>query len=115
MPNVSNVTIKLGNEEIVLKPSMQVARIVSRQFNGFANARAALVAENFDAVAFIIRHGSGMRDREARDLDDKIFEQGLLNGDLLMQLINFVAMLGNRGQPIQLTDEEENTTRSESE
>lgn len=102
-----NITIKLGRDEIVLKPSMQAMRAISRQYNGLANARQALVAENFDAVAFIIRVGSGMREREARDLDDKIFETGILSNNLLMQLINYVAMLGNRGEPINFNDEEE--------
>lgn len=104
---MQNVVIKLGHEEITLKPSMQAMRMISRQFNGLANARQALVSENFDAVAFIIRIGSGMKDREARELDDKIFQAGMLGNELLMQLINYVAMLGNRGRPIQLTDDED--------
>ena len=107
MAENNTITIKLGEEKITLKPSMQAMRMISRQYNGLANARAALVQESFDAVAFVIRIGSGMKEREARELDEKVYRAGILGGDLLMQLINYVAMLGNRGQPIQLTDNED--------
>ena len=106
MANDNTVVVKLGDEEIVLKPRVEAMRAISRQFNGLKLARDAIVAENFDAVAAIIRIGSGMRDREARDLDDKIFAEGL-TGDLLVGLINYVAMLGNKGQPVTLGMEED--------
>jgi hypothetical protein len=110
MAELQTVTISLSGEEIVLKPSMQATRMISRQFNGMQNARTALAQENFDAVAFIIRIGSGMKDRDARDLDDKIYSNGL-TGDLLVGLINYVAMLGNSGKPIVLNDEENETNQ----
>jgi hypothetical protein len=107
MAEIETINIKLDGEEIILKPSMQAARMISRQFNGMQNARTALTQENFDAVAFIIRVGSGMKDREARDLDERIFANGL-SGELLVALINYVAMLGNRGKPVVLGEDNEN-------
>jgi len=105
---MDTITIKLDGEEIVLKPSLQATRMISRNFNGLGAARQALVAENFDAVAFVIRMGSGMKDREARDLDEKIYREGL-TGDLLVQLIQYVAMLGNKGKMMNFgADENDN-------
>ena len=108
----NNIVVKLNEEEIVLKPSVTAMRMISRQYGGLNPARQMLVAENFDAVVFIIRVGAGMKDREARDLDDKVYETGL-TGDLLVQLINYVAMLGNKGKPIVLGEENDEAPKSD--
>ncbi len=99
------VTINLDGKDIVLKPSLGAFRMISRQYGGMQKARQQLTFEDFDAAAFVIRVGSGMTDREARRLDEMIYESGL-NGDLLMQLINYVAMLSNRGRPVILGEDE---------
>ena len=103
----NNIVVKLSDKEYTLRPSVAAMRTISRQYNGLRNARDMLVAENFDAVVFIIRVGAGLRDnREVNELDERIYETGL-TGELLIQLINYVAMLGNRGQPIVLGEETE--------
>lgn len=112
MAELQTVKIDLNGEEIILKPGMQAARMISRQFNGMQNARTALAQENFDAVAFIIRIGSGMKDKDARDLDEKIYATGL-TGELLVGLINYVAMLGNSGKPIVIGEEDEKETNKD--
>jgi hypothetical protein len=100
--NSAEIVITLGDDEIVLKPSLRAMTTISRQFNGLAGARNQLVAENFDAVTFIIRNGSGMDDRSARNLGDRVYENGV-TGDLLVGLIRYVAILGNGGKPIDET------------
>jgi hypothetical protein len=90
------VTIMLEDEEIILEPSYRVMNLVSRQFGGLEPARGRLAAENIDAMAFVIRYGSGMNDREARDLGERIYNSGV-SGELVVPLINYVVMLGNKG------------------
>ena len=90
------VTIMLEDEEINLEPSYRIMNLVSRQYGGLEPARARLAAENIDAMAFVIRYGSGMNDREARDLGERIYNSGV-SGELVVPLINYVVMLGNKG------------------
>ncbi len=103
------VSISFDDEELVLRPTMRAASTISRQFDGFANARAALVRENLDAVVFILRQGLNLSDRDARDLPDRVFKNGI-TAELLIPLIRYVAVLGNGGRPI---DEEEEETTSQ--
>ncbi len=93
------VTIMLEDEEIILEPSYKIMNLVSRQYGGLEPARARLAAENIDAMAFVIRYGSGMNDREARELGERIYNSGV-SGELVVPLINYVVMLGNKGESL---------------
>ena len=106
------VSIVLNEEEFWLKPTIRAATSINRQFDGFANARAALVRENFDSVVFIIRLGLNLSDRDARDLPERVYKNGI-TAELLIPLIKYVAILGNGGRP--LPDEPEDGSNSISE
>lgn len=97
--NSGEVSLALNDEELTLKPTIRAATIISRQFDGFGNARAALVRENFDATVFILRHGLSLGDKEARDLPDRVYKNGV-TAELLIPLIRYVAILGNGGKPL---------------
>lgn len=97
--NAGEVTLVFNDEGMILKPTLRAATTISRQYNGYANARAALVSENFDAVVFILRLGLNLNDRDARDLPDKVYKNGL-TAELLIALIKYVAILGNGGRPL---------------
>lgn len=105
------VLVMLEDEELILKPTLRATTTINRQFGGLAKARQELVSENFDAVVFILRHGVNLSDRDARDLPERVFRNGL-TGDLLVALIKYVAILGNGGKP--LPDEpEDNEAQAE--
>ncbi len=105
-----HVAIMLDGEEIILKPNWQRMNQVSRQYGGMLEARSKLAAENIDAMAFIIRIGSGMSERDARDLGERIYDSGI-TGQLVVPLINYVLILGNSGKP--LDDDGESRSRHE--
>ncbi len=104
--NSGEVEIVFDEENLTLKPTLRAATSINRQFDGFANARASLVRENFDAVVFILRLGLNLSDKDARDLPDRVYKNGI-TAELLIPLIKYVAILGNGGRA--LPDEPDNS------
>ena len=105
--NSGEIPINFNGEDLVLRPTLRAATTISRQFDGFANARQALVRENHDAVVFILRLGLNLSDRDARDLPEKVYENGI-TAELLIPLIKYVAVLGNGGRPLPDEPEDNN-------
>ena len=105
--NSGEVSVVINEEEFWLKPTLRAATSINRQFDGFANARNALVRENFDSVVFILRMGLNLSDKDARDLPDRVYKNGI-TAELLIPLIKYVAILGNGGRP--LPDEPEESS-----
>ncbi len=103
--NSGEVEIVLNKEEFTLKPNYLAASAVSRQFDGYGNARAALVRENFDAAVFVIRVGLNLSGKDARDLPERVYKNGL-TAELLIPLIEYVAILENGGRPVEISNEE---------
>lgn len=93
------VLVTLGDDELILKPTLRAMNAVNRQYNGLRNARERLVNEDADAIVFILRHGLNLDDKAARDLPERVFRNGL-TGELLVALIRYVAILGNGGKPL---------------
>jgi hypothetical protein len=86
-------------ESYVLRPTSRAWQVISRQYQGLAKARQMIIDENADVITFVIRVGTGMSDRDARNLSDKIFENGV-DIDLLVPLIKYIAILNNGGRPL---------------
>lgn len=116
--NAGEIDIVLNEDKLVLKPTIRAATTISRQFNGFSEARRLLVAENFDAVVSIIRLGLNLSDNDARgrglppnhqSIEDRVYLNGI-TAELLIPLIKYVAVLGNGGRP--LPDEPEDQSPS---
>jgi hypothetical protein len=97
------ITVSLNGNDLTLRTTPRAGLQISRQYGGLAKARQQLVDENIDAIVFILRLGSGMSDRDAKDLGDRVYRNGI-TADLLVPLIKYVAMLGNGGKPL---DEDE--------
>ncbi len=86
-------------ENIILVPTLRATNAISRQFDGLSNARQKMVAENVDAVSFVIRQGSNMGDKQAKNLQERVWRNGY-SGELLVALITYIAILGNGGKPL---------------
>lgn len=86
-------------EELILRPTSRAWSTISRRFEGLAKARQAILDENTDAIVFIIRVGGGLNDRDARNLEDRIWKSGL-DIDLLLPLLKYIAILNNGGRPL---------------
>ncbi|RFP99488.1 hypothetical protein D0O09_22530 [Pseudomonas putida] len=71
------VTVKLGDEEFTLQPTLKAVRAIESRFGGLRGASGALHAVGVDAVAFIIAAGAGLEGRVAEGLAEKVWQQGV--------------------------------------
>ncbi len=97
--SVGETIVTLNDQDLVLKPTLRAMNFISRQYGGLAKARQALADENIDTIVFILRIGTGMQDKEARNLDEKVFRNGITT-DLIIPLIKYIAILENGGKPL---------------
>lgn len=97
--NDGEIEISLNGDTLVLKPTLAAIRALSRIGGGLSGVQTKLAAQDFDTVAQVIRLGAGMKDADAKSLDQRIYRNGL-GSDLLVPLIRFVAILGNGGKPV---------------
>lgn len=93
------VTITLNGEERVLRPSIRAIQTLSSGFSGMAELRAALVREDFNAAVATIRWGLNLSEREAKELPEQVYKNGL-DAELLVPLIKFVGNLSRGGKPL---------------
>lgn len=101
--SAGEVEIVLDGETRVLRPTLAAMSTLSRMHGGLGGVRDALVAQNFDVVCNVIRHGLGLKDADEKPLRAKVWRTAM-DGALLIPLIRYVAILGNGGRPL---DEEE--------
>ncbi len=90
--------IVLNGKERTLACNLRATQILSRNHGGLSNLTLQIQAQNFDACVSTIRWGLNLTDKQAGKLPDEVYENGL-TGELLAQLMMYVAMLGNGGKP----------------
>ena len=93
------VEVSVNGKDYVLKPTLRAAQLISRNFGGYAQARAQLASETLEAATYILRVGSGLPDKELKDLDDQVWKNGM-TAELILPLMRYVAVLGNGGRPL---------------
>ncbi|UBM27190.1 hypothetical protein K8374_09630 [Pseudomonas sp. p1(2021b)] len=71
------VTVKLGDEEFTLQPTLKAVRAIESRFGGLRGASGALHAVGVDAVAFIIAAGAGLEGKAAEALPEKVWKEGV--------------------------------------
>ena len=71
------VTVKLGDEEFTLQPTLKAVRAIESRFGGLRGASGALHAVGVDAVAFIIAAGAGLEGKAAEALPEKVWQEGV--------------------------------------
>lgn len=102
--DAGNVTITLNGTDRTLRPTLDAITRISTQFGGLAKARDALVSQDFAATVFVISAGLNTAPKQVKALQDDVFANGL-SAELIVPLINYVAILANGGRP--LTEETE--------
>lgn len=108
-PGAGDVTIELGNEILVLKPTLQAGIAVSRQTGGIRGAIEKVMALDLDAIVSIIRVGIGPKEaKRLVNLDQLIYENGFTDsqGALGAKLIEFLANIARGGKPADDEDKE---------
>jgi hypothetical protein len=110
--NQGEIVVALDGKELVLKPTLNAIRAISRTYKGTGGALEALRTMDFDAVVNMIRIGANLSELDARRLDERVFaEMGRDDaafGELLVKLMRFVGMLQNGGKPPEDQPKDEN-------
>ena len=94
------VPITLNDKTLILKPTLRAITMLSNQYGGLAKLREQIVAQDFQACVATIRWGLNLNDREASKLPEQVYANGV-NGELMIALIRYAAILGNGGKPIE--------------
>ena len=77
----TGVTVKLGEDDVVLAPSANAAALISRQFGGFNAAFEAVGRFDIDALAFIVALGSGGKTDVAglKAMTGRVYDAGIVS------------------------------------
>lgn len=87
------VTVKLGDEEFTLQPTLKAVRAIEIRFGGLRGASQAIVALSVDGCAIILAAGAGLEGKAAESIAEKVWRHGVL--DVSTQLDKYLAALYN--------------------
>lgn len=108
-PGAGNVEIVLGDDTLILKPTLNAALAISRTAGGIRGAIDKVAAMDFDAITSVIRLGIGTEEAKRRkDLDRMIYENGLYDaqGEVMGKCIEFLSNLARGGKPADAVKDE---------
>lgn len=92
------IEVETPQKTYTLQPTLKALRSISRQFGGCQAAIERIRALDFDAIRFVIVQGASLDGKDAKRVDDHLFEAGLL--ELAAPTIEYVAILQNGGRPL---------------
>lgn len=87
------VTVKLGDEEFTLQPTLKAVRAIESRFGGLRGASQTVNAMSVDGCAIILAAGAGLEGKEAEAIAEKVWQAGVL--DVSVQLNAYLAALYN--------------------
>jgi hypothetical protein len=89
------VAITLDGAELTLKPTLACFSKLAAQYDNYGELLSKIARGNVPAVIFVLRHGLGWGDKEAKGLAEKVMNTGII--DLTDPLSDFVFRLFNNG------------------
>jgi len=90
-------TVTLEGEDYELRPTLAAYRQIQQRFGGLRGALEAIGKLNVDHLVAIIKAGAGLEKRDAKGLDEAVFNQGI--ADVTEQVAPFLTALFNpRGE-----------------
>ena len=92
------VTVDLAGTTYTLRPTLQAARALGRDFGGFAPLLQRIRDLDLDAYVAVIVQGAALERREAKEVPDLVWQSGMI--DLLAPTTEFVMILANGGRPL---------------
>lgn len=101
-PGAGDVELVLGNETLILKPTLQAGLTISRMSGGIRSAIDKVMALDLDTIVAIIRAGIGPKEaKRLTHLDELVYENGLMDsqGRLLGKLVDFLSNVARGGRP----------------
>ncbi|WP_455887056.1 hypothetical protein [Pseudomonas rustica] len=87
------VTVKLGDEEFVLQPTLKAVRAIESRFGGLRGASQTITAMSIDGCAIILAAGAGLEGKDAEAIPDKVWQAGVIN--VSTQLNKYLVALYN--------------------
>ena len=109
-PGSGDITVTLGDQELVLRPSLDAALTLSRQAGGIRLAINKVLDMDLDTIVAVIRLGVGREEaKRLKNLDRLIYENGLLDaqGELVTRCIEYLSNLARGGRPADAIDEQD--------
>ena len=101
--NGGTIEIRLEGFEITLVPTLQAAISLTSASGGLAKLNRRIADLEFDAIRSVIV--AGMDGKRSKDLDQLIFDAGLIS--LSAPCITFLHLIANGGKPLGTEDDEE--------
>ena len=97
------VEIELGDELVVLRPTLRAADRLNTRHGGFAKLLQALAGYDLAAYVDVVAFGSGTTEKARPELREAVWRAGVIN--LYPHLQEFVLILANGGQRATETEE----------
>lgn len=88
-----DVQVELGEKTYNLSPTLDAMRKINRQFGSLMDAGARIARYDFDAMAFIIRAGAGLTDKQSEQMQHELVRSGLVPA--VPALTKFIGVLLN--------------------
>lgn len=87
-----SVDIEL-DETVTLKPTLKAMQQIDRRFGSIRHAIEQVAGLSLDSLSFVVQAGSGMGQKEAKDLPEQVFQAGIVN--VAGPVSEYLAMLLN--------------------
>lgn len=87
------MTLKLGDEEFTLKPTLKAVRAIESRFGGLRGASQTINALSVEGCAIILAAGAGLEGKSAEALTEKVWQAGVL--EVSTQLNSYIVALYN--------------------
>jgi len=102
--NAGETEITIGSEKLIFRPSLRVAKDLNRVFGALGSVIEKLRIADLDAVNSVIKICAGIDDKRSRLIEEWVWEEmgrsDTSFGELLGNLINFVALIQRGGRPV---------------
>lgn len=87
------VTVKLGDEEFTLQPTLKAVRAIESRLGGLRGASQTINALSVEGCAIIFAAGAGLEGKAADAVAEKVWQAGVL--DVSVQLNTYLKALYN--------------------
>ncbi|WP_079229403.1 hypothetical protein [Pseudomonas putida] len=87
------MTVKLGDEEITLRPTLKAVRAIENRFGGLRGASQTINALSVEGCAIILAAGAGLEGKAADAITEKVWQAGVL--DVSVELNKYLKALYN--------------------
>lgn len=73
------VTVRLGEKEYVLKPTLNAIRKIDDHFGSLRHAVQSVSSLHFSGISYIIAVGASLSERGTKAMEEELFNTGVVN------------------------------------